>query len=127
MMVATFSSSKITGTRISKGSATLTSGVGRSYVRSVPRQHRELSEGRVATSTGVIQRRLPEGPLREMPHENRVHSHRYELVNVPSASLGMSRSFQNIDALKFHPEFFEEFLQIPDMLYCHVHMPAFIL
>lgn len=45
MTVATFSSSKITGTRISKGSATLTSGVGRSYVRSVPRQHRELSEG----------------------------------------------------------------------------------
>lgn len=124
MTVATFSSSKITGTRISKGSATLTSGVGRSYVRSVPRQHRELSEGspQAQESFGGDCRKA-----RETPHENRVHSHRHELVNVPSASLGMSRSFQNIDALKFHPEFFEEFLQIPDMLYCHVHMPAFIL
>lgn len=39
----------------------------------------------------------------------------------------MLRSFQNTNALKFHLEFFEEFLQIPDMFYHHVRVPAFIL
>lgn len=53
---------------------------------------------------------------------------RWRLLSRPLHSFSvMLRSFQNTNALKFHLEFFEEFLQIPDMFYHHVRVPAFIL